>query len=44
MNLMTGLVKPSRGRIQVLGYQTDDPEKLFKIWATARNSMPFRKA
>jgi ABC-2 type transport system ATP-binding protein len=31
MNLMTGLVKPSRGRIQVLGYQTDDPEQLFKI-------------
>src|SRR6202040_4185272 len=31
MNLMTGLVKPSRGRIQVLGYQTDDPEQLFKV-------------
>jgi ABC-2 type transport system ATP-binding protein len=31
MNLMTGLVKPSRGRIQVLGYQTDDPEQLFKL-------------
>jgi len=31
MNLMTGLVKPSRGRIQVLGCQTDDPEQLFKI-------------
>jgi ABC-2 type transport system ATP-binding protein len=31
MNLMTGLVKPSRGRIQVLGYKTDDPEQLFKI-------------
>jgi ABC-2 type transport system ATP-binding protein len=31
MNLMTGLVKPSRGRIQVLDYKTDDPEQLFKI-------------
>jgi ABC-2 type transport system ATP-binding protein len=31
MNLMTGLVKPSRGRVRVLGYTTDDPENLFKI-------------
>jgi ABC-2 type transport system ATP-binding protein len=31
MNLMTGLVKPSRGRIQVLDYRTDDPENLFRI-------------
>ncbi len=31
MNLMTGLVKPSRGRIQVLGYSTEDPENLFKF-------------
>jgi ABC-2 type transport system ATP-binding protein len=31
MNLMTGLVRPSRGRIEVLGYRTDNPEKLFKI-------------
>jgi ABC-2 type transport system ATP-binding protein len=31
MNLMTGLVKPTRGRIQVLGYKTDDPENLFRI-------------
>src|SRR6266576_1246124 len=30
MNLMTGLVKPSRGSIEVLGYPTDDSEKLFK--------------
>jgi ABC-2 type transport system ATP-binding protein len=30
MNLMTGLVKPSRGRIEVLGYPTDD-ENLFKF-------------
>jgi ABC-2 type transport system ATP-binding protein len=31
MNLMTGLVRPSRGRIQVLGYRTDDAENLFRI-------------
>src|SRR5258708_7078360 len=31
MNLMTGLVKPSRGRVQVLGYSTSDSENLFKI-------------
>src|SRR2546423_6230568 len=31
MNLMTGLVKPTRGRVQVLDYTTDNPEKLFKI-------------
>jgi ABC-2 type transport system ATP-binding protein len=31
MNLMTGLVRPTRGRIQVLDYKTDDPENLFKI-------------
>jgi len=31
MNLMTGLVKPSRGKIRVLGYRTDDPENLFKV-------------
>jgi ABC-2 type transport system ATP-binding protein len=31
MNLMTGLVKPSRGRIEVLGYPTDDSENLFKF-------------
>jgi ABC-2 type transport system ATP-binding protein len=31
MNLMTGLVRPSRGRIEVLGYNTDDAENLFQI-------------
>jgi ABC-2 type transport system ATP-binding protein len=31
MHLMTGLVKPSRGRIEVLGTATDDPENLFKL-------------
>jgi ABC-2 type transport system ATP-binding protein len=31
MNLMTGLVRPSRGQIRVLGLRTDDPENLFKV-------------
>jgi ABC-2 type transport system ATP-binding protein len=28
---MTGLVKPTRGRIHVLDYKIDDPENLFRI-------------
>src|ERR1700732_134851 len=31
MNLMTGLVRPTRGRIRVLGYDPGEPEKLFRI-------------
>lgn len=31
MNLMTGLVRPSRGKVQVLGIPTGDPENLFKL-------------
>jgi ABC-2 type transport system ATP-binding protein len=31
MNLMTGLVRATRGRIQVLGLEPDEPEKLFRI-------------
>lgn len=30
MNLITGLVRPSRGRISVLGLSPDDPERLFR--------------
>jgi ABC-2 type transport system ATP-binding protein len=30
MNLMTGLLKPTRGRITLLGTSTDDPEALFQ--------------
>lgn len=29
MNLMTGLLRPSRGRITILGIPTDDPARLF---------------
>src|SRR6201993_3750240 len=31
MNLMTGLIRPTRGRIEVLGLRADDPENLFKV-------------
>ncbi|MEO7540288.1 MAG: ABC transporter ATP-binding protein [Pyrinomonadaceae bacterium] len=30
MNLMTGLLKPTRGRISVLGVSPDDPEAIFQ--------------
>src|SRR3954470_8121868 len=30
MNLMTGLLRPSRGRIHVLGIEPDQPEQLFR--------------
>ena len=31
MNLMTGLIRPSRGRVEVLGVKTNDPVNLFTI-------------
>lgn len=31
MNLMTGLIRPTQGRVEVLGYKTNEPENLFKI-------------
>jgi ABC-2 type transport system ATP-binding protein len=42
MNLMTGLVRPTRGRIQVLGISPTEPEKLFKIlgYSTQFDSFP----
>ena len=30
MNLMTGLIRPSRGRITILGMTPDQPEQLFR--------------
>jgi len=30
MNLMTGLLRPSRGQVRVLGVATDQPEQLFR--------------
>jgi ABC-2 type transport system ATP-binding protein len=42
MNLMTGLVRPTRGRIQVLGLDPTEPEKLFKVlgYSTQFDSFP----
>jgi len=31
MNLMTGLLRPSRGRITVLGVSPDEPDQLFRL-------------
>jgi ABC-2 type transport system ATP-binding protein len=31
MNLMTGLVRPGRGRIRVLGIAPEEPERLFRL-------------
>lgn len=42
MNLMTGLIRPSRGRINVLGIRTDNPEELFRYvgYCTQFDSFP----
>jgi ABC-2 type transport system ATP-binding protein len=31
MNLMTGLIRPSRGRLRVLGQSPSDPERFFRL-------------
>ena len=42
MNLMTGLVRPTRGSIRILGVTPDDPEKLFRLlgYSTQFDSFP----
>jgi ABC-2 type transport system ATP-binding protein len=42
MNLMTGLVRPSRGEIRVLGIPPTDPESLFRVcgYSTQFDSYP----
>jgi ABC-2 type transport system ATP-binding protein len=42
MNLMTGLIQPSQGSIDILGIATDDPEKLFRklAYSTQYDSFP----
>jgi ABC-2 type transport system ATP-binding protein len=42
MNLMTGLVRPTRGQIQILGIKPEEPEKLFRIlgYSTQFDSFP----
>jgi ABC-2 type transport system ATP-binding protein len=42
MNLMTGLVRPTRGSIKILGIAPDDPENLFRLlgYSTQFDSFP----
>jgi ABC-2 type transport system ATP-binding protein len=42
MNLMTGLIRPSRGSIRILGLSTDQPEQLFRKvgYSTQFDSFP----
>ena len=42
MNLMTGLIQPTRGRIDVCGMRPDEPEKLFRVagYCTQFDSFP----
>jgi ABC-2 type transport system ATP-binding protein len=42
MNLITGLVRPTRGRVSILGIPPDDPERLFRIagYCTQFDSFP----
>jgi ABC-2 type transport system ATP-binding protein len=42
MNLMTGLLQPSQGRISVLGVAPDEPERLFRFvgYCTQYDSFP----
>ncbi|GAB4123419.1 MAG: ABC transporter ATP-binding protein [Acidobacteriota bacterium] len=44
MNLMTGLLRPSRGRITVRGISPDQPERLFRIlgYCTQYDAFPRR--
>jgi len=42
MNLMTGLLRPTQGRINILGVAPDDPERLFRFvgYCTQFDSFP----
>ncbi len=42
MNLMAGLIRPTRGRIRVLGMAPDEPERLFRVlgYCTQFDSFP----
>jgi ABC-2 type transport system ATP-binding protein len=42
MNLMTGLIHPTQGRVEVLGHTTHDPESLFRLvgYSTQFDSFP----
>jgi ABC-2 type transport system ATP-binding protein len=42
MNLMAGLLRPDRGRVQVMGLTADDPERLFRLvgYSTQYDAFP----
>jgi ABC-2 type transport system ATP-binding protein len=42
MNLMVGLIRPTRGSIRILGVPTDDPEELFRLvgYSTQYDAFP----
>jgi ABC-2 type transport system ATP-binding protein len=42
MNLITGLIRPTRGKIRILGLSPEDPEKLFRLvgYTTQFDSFP----
>jgi ABC-2 type transport system ATP-binding protein len=42
MNLMTGLIRPTRGKIRILGHSVDEPEELFRMvgYCTQFDSFP----
>src|ERR1700684_177843 len=42
MNIITGLVRPTRGTVRVLGVSPSDPERLFKLvgYSTQFDSFP----
>ena len=42
MNLLTGLIQPTRGTVRILGYSTEEPEKLFHLvgYSTQFDSFP----
>jgi ABC-2 type transport system ATP-binding protein len=44
LNLLTGLVRPTRGRIRVVGLTADDPERMFRLvgYCTQFDSFPRR--
>ena len=44
MNLMTGLLKPTQGRIRVLGTSPNEPEAIFQKLGTVRSSIHPRGA
>ena len=44
MNLMTGLIRPSRGRLRVLGLSPSDPERFFRVVGYCASSITSRAA